>query len=44
MRIVIELKRGEVAEIVLNNLYRADADGDGVRHQHGGAASTASRS
>ena len=38
MRVVIELKRGEVPEVVLNNLYQADADGDGVRHQHGGSA------
>ena len=37
MRVVIELKRGEVPEILLNNLYRADADGAGVRHQHGRA-------
>ena len=37
MRIYIEVKRGESAEVVLNNLYSADADGVGVRHQHGGA-------
>lgn len=36
MRAVIELKRGEVPEIVLNNLYN-DADAGIVRHEHGGA-------
>ena len=33
----IELKRGENAEVVLNNLYQQTADAGGVRHQHGGA-------
>jgi len=31
MRIVIELRRGEVSEIVLNNLYAQTPMGDGVR-------------
>ena len=38
MRVVIELKRGENAEIVLNNLYKQTPMEIGVRHQHGGAA------
>ena len=37
MRAVIELKRGEVAEIVLNNLYKAHADAGELRHEHGRA-------
>ena len=37
MRVVIELKRGEVPEILLNNLYAQTHDGEGVRHQHGRA-------
>jgi DNA gyrase subunit A len=37
MRVVIELKRGEVPEIVLNNLYKQTPLQDSVRHQHGGA-------
>ena len=37
MRVVIELKRGEVAEVVLNNLYKQTQLQDDVRHQHGGA-------
>ena len=43
MRVVIELKRGEIADVVLNNLYKQTPMRVGVRHQHGGAASTASR-
>ncbi len=37
MRIFIEVKRGESAEVVLNNLYAQTPDGIGVRHQYGGA-------
>ena len=37
MRVVIELKRGEVPEVLLNNLFAQTTDGDGVRHQHGRA-------
>ena len=37
MRVVIELKRGEVPEVVLNNLIQADAAAGHLRHQHGGA-------
>ena len=41
MRIVIELKRGEVSRDRPQQPLCADADGDGVRHQHGGAAGRA---
>ena len=41
MRVVIELKRGEVAGDRAQQPLRADADGDGVRHQHGRAAGRA---
>ena len=44
MRVVIELKRGEIADVVLNNLFKQTPLQIGVRHQHGRAASTASRS
>ena len=36
MRIVIELKRGEVPEVVLNNLYKHTPAADDVRHHHAG--------
>ena len=35
MRVVIELKRGEVADVVLNNLYKQTPMETRVRHQHG---------
>ena len=34
MRIVIELKRGEMPEVVLNNLYKHTAAPDQLRHHH----------
>ena len=37
MRVVIELKRGEVPEVVLNNLYKQTQLQDTLRHQHGRA-------
>ncbi len=37
MRMVIELKRGEVPEVVLEQPVRADPAAGRVRHQHGGA-------
>jgi hypothetical protein len=37
MRLVIELKRGEVPEVVLNNLYKQTQLQDTFRYQHGGA-------
>jgi DNA gyrase subunit A len=37
MRIVIELKRDAVADVVLNQLYRFTADAELVRRQHAGA-------
>ena len=36
MRMVIELKRGEVPESRAQQSVQADAHGAGVRHQHGG--------
>ena len=36
MRAVIELKRGEVAEIVLNNLFKLTQMEDSVPHEPGG--------
>jgi len=36
MRVVIELKRGELSDVVLNNLYKADPAAERVRHQYGG--------
>ena len=39
--VVIELKRGEVDRDRPQQPLRPDADGDGVRHQHGGAAGRA---
>ncbi|XPE56412.1 DNA gyrase subunit A [Shigella flexneri] len=35
MRIVIEIKRDAVGEVVLNNLYLLDPDADHVRYQYG---------
>ena len=43
MRVVIELKRGEVPEILLNNLYRADPDGNRCSASTWWRWSTASR-
>ena len=43
MRIVIELQARRMADVLLNNLLPADPDAGHVRHQHGGAASMASR-
>ena len=37
MRVVIELKRGEVPEVVLNNLYKTDPASGHLRHEHGRA-------
>ena len=37
MRMVIELKRGEVADVILNNLYPAHRAAERVRYQRGGA-------
>ena len=37
MRVVIELKRGEVPEVVLNNLYKQTQLQDTLRHEHGRA-------
>ena len=42
MRVVIELRRGEVPEVVLNNLFKQTAMQKRVRHQHGGPGRTAS--
>jgi DNA gyrase subunit A len=36
MRVVIELKRGEVPEVVLNNLYKQTQLQDTLWHEHGG--------
>ena len=44
MRIVIELRQGEVSDVVLNNLYKQTPDAKRFRHQYGGAAATVSRS
>ena len=37
MRMVIELRRGEVGDVVLNNLYKQTQMQSVFRHQHGGA-------
>ena len=37
MRVVIELRRGELTEVMLNNLYTHTQDAKRVRYQHGGA-------
>jgi DNA gyrase subunit A len=37
MRVVIELRRGESTDVVLNNLYQMTQPCSSVRHQHGGA-------
>ena len=42
MRIVIELKRGEIPDIVLNNLYKNHAAAGQLRDEHGGAGRPAS--
>ena len=38
MRAVIELKRGEMPEVILNQLFKHDAVAGQLRHEHGGAA------
>ncbi len=35
MRVVIELRRGEVPEVILNNLYKQTSMQSVFRHQHG---------
>jgi hypothetical protein len=36
MRLVIELKRGEVPEVILNQFIQTDAAARYVRHEYGG--------
>ena len=43
MRVVIELKKGENADVILNKLYKLTPMQIDFRHQHAGARSTASR-
>ena len=33
---MIELKRGEIAQVVLNQLYKLTPDADDLRHHHAG--------
>ncbi len=37
MRVVIELRRGEVSEVVLNNLYQHTQLQKRIRHKYGGS-------